>query len=448
MDIFLILPNQLFENTIKHIKENNYKKIIIYEEPHYFSSDIKPNKIKIAYLRACMKYYCNNIITKEKIKNISYYECIDKDVLNSNNNYFCYEINDYKLLNKYKLLNIKINEIQTPMFILNNTDLDIYNKRKTISHSSLYELSKNKLGILKGIKNQDVYNRSNPKNEVSLNQNLNFITSSNKKYYEEGIEYSLKSIFKDHIGNPTLETLKIYPINSKDAYEAYENFLKYNIEKFGLYQDVIQDNNPFMYHSIISPMLNNGLIIPIELIKIIKKYESKIPINSYEGYIRQIIGWREYMRYLYIYKYEDLIKSNNFNNKNKLNNNWYSATTGILIIDNEIKKAITYGYSHHIIRLMIFLNFMILNEIKPEDIYKWFMEVISIDAYDWVMISNIYSMGYFSKIGMKRPYLSSSNYLLKMSNYKKDNKWNIMWDNLFRSFVKSRKINFYLRTIK
>ena len=395
-----------------------------------------------------MKYYYNNLITKEKIKNISYNECSDKEILNSNNNYFCYEINDYKLLNKYKSLNIKINEIETPMFILNKTDLDIYNKRKTISHSSLYELSKNKLGILKGIKNQDVYNRSNPKNEVSLNQNLNFVTSSNKKYYEEGIEYSLKSIFKEHLGNPTIDTLKIYPINSKDAYEAYEKFLKNNIEYFGLYQDVIQDNNPFMYHSIISPMLNNGLIIPIELIKIIKKYESIIPINSYEGFIRQIIGWREYMRYLYIYKYEDLIKSNNFNNKNKLNNNWYSATTGILIIDNEIKKAITYGYSHHIIRLMIFLNFMILNEIKPEDIYKWFMEVISIDAYDWVMISNIYSMGYFSKIGMKRPYLSSSNYLLKMSNYKKDNKWNIMWDNLFRSFVKSRKINFYLRTIK
>jgi deoxyribodipyrimidine photolyase-related protein len=448
MDIFLILPNQLFENTLKHIKTANYKKIIIYEEPHYFSSDIKPNKIKIAYLRACMKYYYNNLITKEKIKNVSYCEFADKEVLTSNNTYYCYEITDYKLLNKYKLLNIKINEIETPMFILNKKDLDKYNKRKTISHSSLYELSKNKLGILKGIKNQDIYNRSNPKNNVSLNQNLNFINSNNKSYYEEGIKYSSKPIFKDHIGNATLDTLKIYPINSKDAYDAYENFLKFNLEKFGLYQDVIQDNNPFMYHAIISPMLNNGLLIPLELIKIIKKYESDISINSYEGFIRQIIGWREYMRYLYIYKYEELIKSNNFNNKNKLNNNWYSGTTGLLIIDNEIKKAITFGYAHHIIRLMIFLNFMILNEINPQDIYKWFMEVISIDAYDWVMISNIYSMGYFSKIGMKRPYLSSSNYLLKMSNYKKDDKWNNEWNNLFRSFVKSRNIKFYLRSIK
>ena len=97
---------------------------------------------------------------------------------------------------------------------------------------------------------------------------------------------------------------------------------------------------------------------------------------------------------------------------------------------------------------MIYLNFMILNEIKPEDIYKWFMEVVCMDAYDWVMIPNIYSMGNFSKIGMRRPYLSSSNYIIKMSNYKKDGKWDIIWDNKFREFVKSRKIYFYLRSIK
>lgn len=76
------------------------------------------------------------------------------------------------------------------------------------------------------------------------------------------------------------------------------------------------------------------------------------------------------------------------------------------------------------------------------------MEVVCIDAYDWVMIPNIYSMGYFSKIGMRRPYLSSSNYIIKMSNYKKDGKWDIIWDNKFREFVKSRKIYFYLRSIK
>ena len=195
-------------------------------------------------------------------------------------------------------------------------------------------------------------------------------------------------------------------------------------------------------------MLNIGLLTPLKLVEIAKNYKTKVPINSYEGFIRQLIGWREYMHYLYQYKYDELIKSNNHNNQKSIDKSWYSGTTGLLILDNEIKKAITYGYSHHIIRLMIFLNYLLLSEIKPTDIYKWFMEVVSIDAYDWVMIPNIYSMGYFSKIGMKRPYLSSSNYLLKMSNYKKDGKWDIDWTDKFRSFVKSRKIGFYLRSIK
>jgi len=442
--IFLILPNQLFQETIEHLKSFKYKEIWIVEEPHYFSTEsIKPNKIKIAYLRACMRLYYDNL-KKLGIKVI--YKDYQNSLLTQKEEYVSFEITDHKLKEKYEKQGIAINEIETPMFLLKKEeDLDIYNKRKTISHSSFYEYSKKKLGILEGIKNQDIYNRSNPREEVLINPNLNFINKSNKKYYEEGIKYA--NMFKDHIGNPTLETLGIYPISSKDAYEAYETFLKNNFNKFGIFQDVIQSSNPFMYHSIISPMLNNGLLVPINLIKIIRKYEGKMDINNYEGFIRQVIGWREYMRYLYLYRYEELLK-NSFGNNKRLGKEWYIGNTGLIVIDNEISKAIKYGYSHHIIRLMIFLNFMIINEIRPDDIYKWFMEVVSIDAYDWVMISNIYSMGYFSKIGMKRPYLSSSNYIIKMSNYKKDGIWDIIWDEKYRSFVKSRKINFYLRSIK
>jgi len=444
MNIFLIFPNQLFETIKSHLKLFKYDKILIIEEPHYFSTKlVKPNKIKIAYLRACMRYYYDNLI-KEGYK-IDYIE-FENVLLDEKNNYYSYELTDYKLIEKYKKLGIKINEIETPMFILTREDLDIYNKRKTISHTSFYEYSKKKLGILEDIKNQDKYNRLNPHKEVPLNSILNFVNKSNKKYYEEGIKYANK--FKNHIGNPTIETLSIYPISSKESYESYELFITNSLDNFGLYQDVIQSNNPIMYHSVISPMLNNGLLIPKKLIIIIRKYEKKIKIKDYEGYIRQIIGWREYMRYLYLYKYDELISSNSLNNEKKLSIDWYSGNTGIYIIDNEIKKAINYGYAHHIVRLMIFLNFMIINEIRPEDIYKWFMEVISIDAYDWVMISNIYSMGYFSKIGMRRPYISSSNYIKKMSDYKKDGKWEIIWDDKFRNYVKSRKLNFYLRSIK
>jgi len=445
--VFLILPNQLFENNYKKLKE--YKEVFIIEEPYFFSEDIKPNKIKIAYMKACMMYYYDDL-KLNGINNITY-KTFDNIIKNDydflrNKKIHLYDINDFKLTEKYKKFNLsKI--FETPMFILPKELLVKYDtQRQTPTHASFYEMSKNYLGILQNVKNQDVYNRKNPKINVKFDNKLSYITKSNLKYYKEGIEYS--KLFKSHIGNPTIENLKIYPINSKDAYKAYIMFLNKNLKFFGLFQDVINDKNQFMYHSIISPMLNIGLLKPRKLISLIQKYKLLIPLSSYEGFIRQIIGWREYMRYLYLFKYKELIKSNNHKNYKNINKSWYNASTGIYIIDNEIKKVINYGYAHHIIRLMVFLNFLILSEINPNDIYKWFMEVISIDAYDWVMIPNIYSMGYFSSIGMKRPYLSSSNYILRMSNYKKNGKWELLWNTLFRNFVKSRKINFYLRSIK
>lgn len=447
MSCFVILPNQLFEDiTVLR----GYKEIFLLEEPHYFASDIKPNKIKIAYMRACMLCYYDylkanhiNVIYK------SFAEIIKTNYLflAKFTKRFLYEITDFKLSYKYKSLKLAITEIETPMFLMKQADLIAYDRKKTPTHASFYIMTKEKLGILKDVKNQDVYNRKNPKTIIAVNNEINYISSKTINYYKAGIAYANEN-FKDHIGTATLETIKIYPITFIDAYKAFDYFLHNNFKHFGNFQDVIQDTNPFMYHAIISPMLNNGLLNPKRLLIILESYKNKIDISAYEGFVRQIIGWREYTRYLYLYKYESLIASNNHKNYKKLDKSWYSATTGITIIDNEIKKAIAYGYAHHIIRLMVFLNFLILSEINPNDIYKWFMEVVSIDAYDWVMIPNIYSMGGFSSIGMKRPYLSSSNYILKMSNYKKDGKWDLLWTDKFRSFVKSRKLNFYLRSIK
>lgn len=448
MNCFVILPNQLFEN-ITILK--GFKDIYLIEEPHYFSNTIKPNKIKIAYMRSCMLFYYDYL--KDNHINVIYksFEEITKDnyrFLKKFDKIVLYEITDYKLKSKYSSLKLSINEIETPMFLMKLNDLNEYD-RTNPTHASFYTMTKEKLGLLKDVKNQDVYNRKNPKKLIDINKEINYISAKTLNYYKDGITYANEnSNFKEHVGFVSLETIKIYPITFNDAYKAFDFFLNNNFVYFGDFQDVIQDNNPFLYHAIISPMLNNGLLNPMKLLQILEKYKNKININSYEGFLRQIIGWREYMRYLYLYKYDILIGSNEHRNYKKLHPSWYTATTGILIIDNEIKKAITYGYAHHIIRLMVFLNFLILNETDPNDIYKWFMEVISIDAYDWVMIPNIYSMGGFSSIGMKRPYLSSSNYILKMSNYKKNGNWNILWDDKYRSFVKSRNIKFYLRSIK
>ena len=183
--------------------------------------------------------------------------------------------------------------------------------------------------------------------------------------------------------------------------------------------------------------MNNGLITPREILNIIlsNRIVEKIPINSLEGFVRQIIGWREFVRGIYQnYSYE--LESRNFyKNKRKLTKDWYLGTTGIDPIDDAIKDILKYGYAHHIIRLMYLSNIMNLAGIDPKEIYKWFMEMF-VDSSDWVMSPNVFGMGTYSDGGIfsTKPYICGSNYIIKMSNYKKG-EWSAIVDGLYWSFI-------------
>ena len=167
--------------------------------------------------------------------------------------------------------------------------------------------------------------------------------------------------------------------------------------------------------------------------------QNKIPINSLEGFVRQLIGWREFIRI--IYEKEGVIQrnSNYFGFKKKMPKAFYSGETGIEPVDSTIEKLLNHSYLHHIERLMVLGNFMLLCEINPKEIYKWFMELF-IDAYDWVMVPNVYGMSQFADGGLMstKPYISSSNYILKMSDYKKGG-WCKVWDGLYWRFLNKHK---------
>ena len=163
--------------------------------------------------------------------------------------------------------------------------------------------------------------------------------------------------------------------------------------------------------------------------------ENNIPLNSTEGFVRQIIGWREFMHGIYEVKGNMQRTTNFWGFKRKIPKSFYTGTTGILPIDQSIKKVIKTGYCHHIERLMILGNFMLLCEFDPDEVYVWFMELF-VDAYDWVMVPNIYGMSQFADGGLlaTKPYISGSNYVMKMSNYKKGD-WQNTWDGLFWRFM-------------
>ena len=180
-----------------------------------------------------------------------------------------------------------------------------------------------------------------------------------------------------------------------------------------------------------------GLIQPKELITEALSFgrKNKVPLNSIEGFLRQIVGWREFIRGMYEVKGIASRTKNSFEFKKKIPSSFYDGTTGIVPLDDSIKKVIKHAYCHHIERLMIIGNFMLLCEFDPDEVYRWFMELF-IDAYDWVMVPNVYGMSQFADGGYfaSKPYISGSNYIVKMSDYKKG-EWAEIWDGLFWRFM-------------
>ena len=216
-----------------------------------------------------------------------------------------------------------------------------------------------------------------------------------------------------------------------------QQFFKERFHDFGAYEDAIVAKEGILNHSVLSPLINAGLLSPKYIVSEAVAYSEKngIPINSIEGFVRQIIGWREFIRGIYETRGRIERTKNFWGFTRKIPSSFYTGTTGIEPIDNVIKKVLETGYCHHIERLMVLGNFMILCEFDPDEVYRWFMELF-IDAYDWVMVPNVYGMSQFSDGGIfaTKPYISGSNYLKKMSDCK-NGAWQEIWDSLFWRFM-------------
>ena len=226
-----------------------------------------------------------------------------------------------------------------------------------------------------------------------------------------------------------------------DAENHLEVFLSERISQFGTYEDAMVENTNFLFHSCISPLLNLGLLTPQYVIKRTTDISNKlsIPLNSLEGFLRQVIGWREFIRGIYQAKSEVQEAKNFWNHNKSLSKSWYEGTTGIEPLDDCIKTTLSDGYIHHIPRLMILSNLMNLCEVHPKSIYQWFMEMY-IDSSEWVMVPNVYGMSQFADGGIMstKPYISGSSYIIKMSDYKKGD-WSKIWDALFWNFINNHK---------
>jgi len=270
---------------------------------------------------------------------------------------------------------------------------------------------------------------------------VHFLASN--QLHDEAAQY-VRQYFPDNYGN--LNPQFIYPTNFADSKQWLKTFFATRFAEFGAYEDSIVTKEIFLHHGVLTPMLNVGLLTPQYVIDEALAYASAhdIPINSLEGFIRQILGWREFIRAVYELKGNEERTRNYWGFTRKIPASFWNGTTGIEPIDSTIKKILETGYCHHIERLMVLGNFMLLCEFDPNEVYRWFMEMF-IDAYDWVMVPNVYGMSQFADGGLMstKPYISGSNYLMKMSDYPKGD-WQAVWDGLFWRFMHVHR-DFFLR---
>ena len=424
--ILVILPNQLFDiKILKQVtKKLNIKKIIIWKHPDFFDK-YNFNKKKLILHYSTIFYY-EDYLSSLKIT----IQIVDE----FNENSYCI----FDPINKLKLHgNPKI--IESPNFLLTKKDYqEYYDSKKSKKHlfNNFYMWGKKKLDILPTTKSTDKMNRTEFSNKIPIPPNNKSFTKQ-IKYINEAIEYVNKN-YKNNYGN-TKDF--IFPVSHTEAKNLLSTFCKNKLKNFGEYQDIIYENNN-LYHSLISSSLNIGLLNPIDVIHEILKYKSKYKINNIEGFIRQLF-WREYQRYCYIHiDYKKYINDPYFNLNISITKKWYTGKTNNVIINNTITKAFNTAYLHHIERLMVIGNYMMLSYIKPKHVFKWFME-FSIDSYEWVMYQNVYDMVLFITGGLttRKPYITSSNYITKMSNYKcKDIKNSCEdWNDKYKKFLTNNK---------
>jgi deoxyribodipyrimidine photolyase-related protein len=235
-----------------------------------------------------------------------------------------------------------------------------------------------------------------------------------------------------------------WPVTRAAAQRGLTDFLDHRFASFGDYEDAMHPSEPFLFHALLTPALNVGLLTPQEVIDAALLRADEVPLNALEGFVRQVLGWREYIRGVYHHCGPRQRTGNFWQHTLPMPEAFYSGTTGIEPVDVVIGRVLKYAWCHHIERLMVLGNFMLLCEIAPDAVYRWFMEMF-IDAYDWVMVPNVYGMSQFADGGRitTKPYLSGSSYILKMSHFPRG-PWCEIWDALYWRFMNKHR-HFFAR---
>lgn len=306
-------------------------------------------------------------------------------------------------------------------FICSTSDFEAWAKdRKTLRMENFYREMRTKTGLLMdgdepegGTWNYDKENRKTPDTDHDFPRLRRFRPDDITK----DVLDLVSERFGDNFGN--LEPFQ-YAVTRDEANTALTHFIENALPTFGDYQDAMVRDEKFLSHSVISMYINVGLLDPLDVCKRVEKtyYDGDAPLNAAEGFIRQIIGWREYVRGVYWFKMPDYVDENFFDHDRDLPGFYWTADTKMACVAACVQQTKEEAYAHHIQRLMVTGNFALLAGIDPKQVHEWYLAVYA-DAFEWVELPNTLGMSQFADGGLlgSKPYVSGGNYINKMSDY-------------------------------
>ena len=453
----LVFPHQLFDPHPGW--KRNPDEVILIEDSLFFGDSKYPadfHKQKLWFHRATMKRYEGLLANKGFSTRYIEYQGPEFDLKTVLRKLFWKKVerpevlyvadpHDFILEKRIRLgcdkLGIQLEFLESPMFLNSRSENCEYRAgRKRWFMADFYKHQRRKLDVLIDENGEPVGGKwsFDDANRKKVPKKLvNSIPEIPQLRRDEVDHAAVKYVEKKFENRPGSIDSLIYPTSHRSAKAWLEEFLKRRLELFGDYEDAVLEGESFLWHSVLTPMLNVGLLTPAQVLKATLKHSNSVdvPLNSLEGFVRQVIGWREFMRATYDDLGVPMRTTNHWQHSRPMPACFYDGTTGILPVDDTISRILETGYCHHIERLMVLGGFMFLCEIDPKQICRWFMEMF-IDSYDWVMVPNVYAMSQHADGGLitTKPYFSGSSYVRKMSHYR-TGPWCEIWDGLYWRWI-------------
>ena len=439
----VILGDQLSQNLSSLRDANKHSDIIFMCEVAEEATYVKHHKKKIAFLFSAMRHFAQSL--ENEGYNVRYTKLDDPQNAGSFKGEVARAIKahhpekivvthpgEYRVLEDIRSwqdeFSVPVEICEDDRFLATLNGFAEWAKgRKELRMEFFYREMRKKHNILMdgdipvgGKWNYDAENRKPPKEGLNIPQPF----SAPEDAITKEVKKLVSSKFESHFGD--IDPF-YFAVTRQDALKALESFMTYRLANFGDYQDAMIEGEPWMYHSHISFYLNCGLLEPMEVIhKAEQAYKNNnIPLNAVEGFIRQILGWREYIRGFYWHFMPDLAHKNALNAQRKLPDFYWTAKTDMNCLKQCVTETKQNAYAHHIQRLMVLGNFALLAGIDPKEVNEWYL-IVYADAYEWVEMPNVSSMILYADGGKlaSKPYAASGAYINRMSDYCKNCRFN------------------------